>query len=75
MAVESSRAIWPIDGLLKRTYADDRRVFGKMVRHVGHWLDMVEAVLIIGVLLVIAWLAWQAVTQAYGPVVNILGKF
>src|SRR5437870_4355018 len=74
MAVESSRAIWPIDGLPKRSYAGVRRV-SKMVRHVGHWIDMVEAVLIIGVLLVIAWLAWQAVTQAYGPVVNILGKF
>ena len=46
-----------------------------MVRHVGHWIDMVEAVLIIGILLAIAWLAWQALTQAYGPVFNILGKF
>ena len=46
-----------------------------MVRHVGRWIDMVEAVLIIAILLAIAWLAWQAVTQAYGPVFNILGKF
>lgn len=46
-----------------------------MVRHLHHWLDMVEAVLIIGILLAIAWLTWQAITQAYTPVFNILNKF
>lgn len=46
-----------------------------MVRHLHHWLDMVEAVLIIGILLAIAWLTWQAFTQAYSPVFNILNKF
>ena len=43
-----------------------------MVRHVGHWLDMLEAVAIIGVLLVIAWLSWQALVAAYGPIVHLL---
>jgi TRAP-type C4-dicarboxylate transport system permease small subunit len=46
-----------------------------MVRHLHHWLDMVEAVLIIGILLAIAWLTWQAFNQAYTPVFNILNKF
>ena len=46
-----------------------------MVRHLHHWIDMVEAVLIIGILLAIAWLTWQALNQAYSPVVNILSKF
>lgn len=43
-----------------------------MVRHVGHWLDTLEAVAIIGVLLAIAWLSWQALSAAYGPVVHML---
>ena len=43
-----------------------------MVRHVGHWLDMLEAVAIIGVLLAIAWLSWQALSAAYAPVVHLL---
>jgi TRAP-type C4-dicarboxylate transport system permease small subunit len=46
-----------------------------MARHLHHWLDMVEAVLIIGILLAIAWLTWQALTQAYSPVFNLLNKF
>ena len=36
---------------------------------------MVEAVLIIGILLAIAWLSWQALTTAYSPVFNLLNKF
>ncbi len=46
-----------------------------MVRHVGHWLDLIEALAIIAILLAIAWLAWQALSQAYGPVVRILNNF
>jgi len=34
-----------------------------MARHLHHWLEMVEAVLIIGILLAIAWLSWQALTR------------
>ena len=43
-----------------------------MVRHMGHWLDMLEAVAIIGVLLAIAWLSWLALAAAYAPVVHML---
>ncbi len=39
-----------------------------MVRHLHHWLDMVEALLIIGILLAIGWVTWLALTQAYSPV-------
>ena len=46
-----------------------------MARHLHHWLDMVEAVLIIGILLAIAWVTWQALTQAYSPVFNIFSRF
>ncbi len=46
-----------------------------MARHMHHWIDMVEAVLIIGILLAIAWLSWQAFMQAYTPVFNIFNKF
>src|SRR2546429_4671177 len=46
-----------------------------MARHLAHWLDMVEAVLIIGILLAIAWVTWQALTQAYSPVFNIFSRF
>ena len=46
-----------------------------MGRHLHHWLDRVEAVLIIGILLAIAWFTWQALAQAYTPVFNILNKF
>ncbi|MDQ6884255.1 MAG: hypothetical protein M3077_08495 [Candidatus Dormibacteraeota bacterium] len=46
-----------------------------MARHMHHWLDMAEAVLIIGILLGIAWLTWQAFTQAYTPVFNLLNRF
>jgi hypothetical protein len=35
---------------------------------------MVEGLLIIGILLAIAWLSWQALTQAYGPVVNLINR-
>ena len=44
-----------------------------MVRHAGHWLDTLEAVAIIGVLLGIAWLTWQALSSAYTPVLHLLG--
>ncbi|HYM51474.1 MAG TPA: hypothetical protein VET65_13010 [Candidatus Limnocylindrales bacterium] len=44
-----------------------------MVRHVGHWFDLFEAIAIIGILLGIAWLSWQAISAAYAPVVHILG--
>jgi hypothetical protein len=44
-----------------------------MVRHVGHWLETLEAVAIIGVLLAIAWLSWQALSTAYSPVMHLLG--
>ncbi len=37
-----------------------------MARHLHHWLEMVEALLIIGILLAIAWVTWQALTQALG---------
>ena len=46
-----------------------------MVRHLHHWLDMVEALLIIGILLAIGWVTWQALTQAYSPVFNIFSRF
>jgi len=46
-----------------------------MVRHLHHWLDMVEALLIIGILLAIAWVTLQALTQAYSPVFNLFNKF
>jgi TRAP-type C4-dicarboxylate transport system permease small subunit len=46
-----------------------------MARHLHHWLDMVEALLIIGILLAIAWVTWQALTQAYSPVFNLFNKF
>jgi len=45
-----------------------------MVRHLHHWLDMVEALLIIGVLLAIAWVTWLALTQAYSPVFNLFNR-
>jgi TRAP-type C4-dicarboxylate transport system permease small subunit len=46
-----------------------------MARHLHHWLDMVEALLIIGILLAIAWVTWQALTQAYSPVFNLFNRF
>jgi hypothetical protein len=46
-----------------------------MVRHAGHWLDTLEAVAIIGILLAIAWLSWQALSTAYSPVMNLLKGF
>jgi TRAP-type C4-dicarboxylate transport system permease small subunit len=46
-----------------------------MARHLHHWLDLVEAVLIIGILLAIAWVTWQALSQAYSPVFNLFHKF
>src|SRR5205823_1530791 len=45
-----------------------------MVRHLHHWLDMVEALLIIGILLAIGWVTWLALTQAYSPVFNLFNK-
>jgi hypothetical protein len=45
-----------------------------MVRHVGQWLDLLEAVVIVVVLLAIAWLSWQALSAAYGPVVDLLRR-
>jgi TRAP-type C4-dicarboxylate transport system permease small subunit len=65
----------PIDGFRRSTYAHGQEVFKDMGRHLHHWLDMVEAVLIIGILLAIAWFTWQAFAQAYTPVFNILNKF
>ncbi len=35
---------------------------------------MVESLLIIGILLAIAWLSWLAVSQAYGPVFNLINR-
>jgi TRAP-type C4-dicarboxylate transport system permease small subunit len=46
-----------------------------MVRHVGRWLDLVESLLIIVILLAIAYLSWQALSQAYQPVLKILKQF
>src|SRR5207302_8986381 len=46
-----------------------------MARHLHHWIEMVEALLIIGILLAIAWVTWQALTQAYSPVFNLFNKF
>jgi TRAP-type C4-dicarboxylate transport system permease small subunit len=45
-----------------------------LVRHIGHWLEMVESLLIVGILLAIAWLSWQALSQAYGPVFNLMNR-
>ena len=45
-----------------------------MVRHLLHWLDMVEALLIIGILLAIGWVTWLALTQAYSLVFNLFNK-
>jgi hypothetical protein len=64
-----------IDGLRATSYAQKQGGLVFMVRHLHHWLDLVEAVLIIGILLAIAWLTWQAFNQAYTPVFNILNKF
>ena len=67
--------ILAIDGVVTTTYAESQEVWFFMVRHLHHWLDLVEAVLIIGILLAIAWFTWQAFTQAYTPVFNLLNKF
>jgi len=46
-----------------------------MVRRMGSWLQLLEAGVIITVLLVIAWLALQALSEAYGPLFHILNRF
>ncbi len=43
-----------------------------MGRRVGTWLQLVEGLLVITVLLAFAWLAWRAVSEAYAPVFRIL---
>jgi hypothetical protein len=68
-------ALRAIDGGFGPAYARQQEVLVFMARHLHHWLDMVEAVLIIGIMLAIAWLTWQALTTAYSPVVNILSRF
>jgi hypothetical protein len=68
-------ALRAIDGLPETTYAQLQEVWFFMARHLHHWLDLMEAVLIIGIMLAIAWLTWQALTTAYSPVVNILSRF
>ena len=45
-----------------------------MVRHLHHWLDMVEALLSIGIVLAIGWVTWLALTLAYSPVFNLFNK-
>ena len=45
-----------------------------MARHLHHWLEMVEALLIIGILIAIAWLTWLAVTQAYSPLFDLFNR-
>lgn len=45
-----------------------------MARHLHHWLEMVEALLIIGILIAIGLLTWLAVTQAYSPIFNLFNR-
>lgn len=45
-----------------------------MARHLHHWLEMVEALLIIGILIAIAWLTWLALTQNYSPLFNLFNR-
>jgi hypothetical protein len=68
-------AIRPIDDLAETTYAHEQGGLVSMARHLHHWIEMVEALLIIGILLAIAWVTWQALTQAYSPVFNLFNKF
>lgn len=46
-----------------------------MVRRAPLWLELVESVLIVGLLFGIAWFSWHAIIAAYGPVVRILNQF
>jgi hypothetical protein len=60
-----------IDGGVRRPYARSEEA-SMMVRHVAHWLDLLEAIAIVVVLLAIAWLSWMAISTAYAPVMHLL---
>ena len=45
-----------------------------VARHLYHWLELAEALLIIGILIAIAWLTWLALTQAYSPIFNLFNR-
>ena len=44
-------------------------------RQAAFWLDILEAVVIIMVLLAISYLVFMALAQAWAPVFRILGEF